>query len=126
MGLSPLGKGFTCASEAQGNENLLMSQSKRSSSIVMSNNTLANSLYESRVTYKFKLRDTAMAQQQHHSTQSPTKDDGSANNNSCSNKFLSFAIVRSWTSLSSSKCKLWDDRELDTIEGAKFFSFFLA
>ena len=34
--------------------------------------------------------------------------------------------MRSWTSLSSSKCKLWDDREMDTIEGAKFFSFFVA
>ena len=34
--------------------------------------------------------------------------------------------MRSWTSLSNSKCKIWDDRELDVIEGTKFFSFFIA
>ena len=27
--------------------------------------------------------------------------------------------------MSTSKCKLWDDRELDCIEGFKFFSFIL-
>ena len=29
-------------------------------------------------------------------------------------------------SLYESKCKLWDDRELDVIEGFKFFSYMLA
>jgi len=43
----------------------------------------------------------------------------------CKGKILSFSIVRAWTSLSSSKCKEWDDQELDVIEGVKFFSFFL-
>jgi len=38
---------------------------------------------------------------------------------------LSFSILRSWESLSSTRCKLWDDRELDIVEGFKFFSFFL-
>ena len=40
-------------------------------------------------------------------------------------KILSFSIVRAWSALSESKCKKWDDKELDVIEGFKFFSFFL-
>lgn len=40
-------------------------------------------------------------------------------------KILSFSIVRAWKALSESKCKRWDDKELDVIEGFKFFSFFL-
>ena len=39
--------------------------------------------------------------------------------------FLSFSIKNSWNSLSQTKCKLWDDKELDVLEGAKFFSYFL-
>ena len=38
---------------------------------------------------------------------------------------MSFNTACSWKALSSSKCKLWDDPELDTLEGVKFFSFFL-
>ena len=38
---------------------------------------------------------------------------------------LSFSIVRAWKTLSRSKCNKWDDKELDVLEGVKFFSFFL-
>lgn len=83
--------------------------------------SLANSLYESRVTYKYKPVEFG-AKHDSNSLQKMNQEQGS---NSCGSKFLSFSIVRSWKSLSSSKCKLWDDDELDIIEGAKFFSFFL-
>ena len=88
--------------------------------------TLANSLYESRVTYKYSRKEESglgsIVQ-----TEDPLQgyyNDMGANDN-CKTKFLSFSIVRSWGSLSSSKCKMWDDKELDTLEGVKFFSYFL-
>ncbi len=47
------------------------------------------------------------------------------NGKTCTAKVLSFSIVNAWESLSHSKCKKWDDKELDVLEGVKFFSFFL-
>ena len=38
---------------------------------------------------------------------------------------MSFGITNSWRSLVETKCYPWDNRELDTIEGVKFFSYFL-
>jgi hypothetical protein len=35
------------------------------------------------------------------------------------------SLGQAWNCLVSSRCKHWDDRELDIIEGFKFFSFFL-
>jgi len=51
------------------------------------------------------------------------KNEGS---NSVSAWLVSFSLSRCWDSLASSRCKLWDNRELDLIEGFKFFCFFLA
>jgi len=50
------------------------------------------------------------------------KDKGA---NSLSAWLLSFSLPSAWKSLSQSKCKLWDNRELDCFEGIKFFSFML-
>lgn len=37
--------------------------------------------------------------------------------------YLTFAFNRAVASLTESKCKPWDDPELDMIEGFKFFSY---
>ena len=73
------------------------------------------------MTYKYKPVEFAAM----HDSNSLQKMHGENSDNCYDSKFLSFSIVCSWRSLSNTKCKLWDDDELDIIEGAKFFSFFL-
>jgi hypothetical protein len=50
------------------------------------------------------------------------KEDGA---NSMSAWLLSFSLPSAWNSLFQTRCKLWDNRELDCFEGVKFFSFML-
>lgn len=82
---------------------------------------MATSLFESRVTYKYQDKDiygsSAMDKADTVSVLSESK--------SMQGKILSFSIVRAWGALSRSKCNKWDDKELDVLEGVKFFSFFL-
>ena len=87
----------------------------------MDKKSIIGSLYEDRVTYKYRAGDLkeSVKPTQRFSGVSESGDD------SCSAKFLSFSIKNSWNSLSQTKCKLWDDKELDVLEGAKFFSYFL-
>ena len=84
---------------------------------MISNKSVAQSLFASRVCHRNDEVDPV--------------DENNVNINvkngptSLASYILSFSAIRSWGSLSSTKCKLWDDRELDLIEGFKFFSFFL-
>ena len=80
-----------------------------------SHNSLAHSLFTSRVCHKTEDELGKVNEAPNGAKDLPT----------LSSYILSFAAKRSWESLSSTKCKLWDDRELDVIEGFKFFSFFL-
>ena len=71
----------------------------------------AQNLFEKRSTYKYaKTPDLVEDQKQLYSF---------------SDKVVSFSLADSWRSLVQTKCKPWDDRELDAIEGIKFFSYFL-
>jgi hypothetical protein len=90
--------------------------------IVKSNKELAKSLFEQRVTYKYK-KDPRMLRTSNE-LQKPEEDIGKFAN-TWRSMILSFSLPKVWESLARSKCKLWDDRELDAIEGFKFFSYFL-
>jgi hypothetical protein len=50
------------------------------------------------------------------------KDKGA---NSMTAWFLSFSLPNAWAHLCRTRCKLWDNRELDIFEGVKFFSYIL-
>ena len=84
-------------------------------------NKMANSLFELRTTDKFNKEDPRW----NGPIGNLTDDHENPKANSCKAMFLSFSIQKSWHSLYSSKCKLWDDKELDVIEGFKFFSYAL-
>jgi len=74
-------------------------------------------LYEKRVTYKYpKPEDNSGGIDRMITPGGP---------NTCQTKYLSFSIASSWRTLVDSKCKPWDDRELDVLEGFKFISYFL-
>ena len=83
--------------------------------------SVANSLREERVTYKYKEADLGTNESQ----RSKNRVSIMAEQKDTKGWILSFSIIRAWEQLSQSKCKKWDDRELDVIEGIKFFSFFL-
>jgi len=50
------------------------------------------------------------------------KEDGA---NSLSAKMLSFTLPNAWYSLTQTRCKVWDDRELDIFEGVKAIGYIL-
>ena len=92
------------------------------------NKSMKKSLYESRVTYKYQNNggiDASVVGKSYNSNAAGFGSGVEQGSNSFSSTILSFSLVRSWASLAKSKCKLWDDEELDAIEGCKFFSFFL-
>jgi hypothetical protein len=45
--------------------------------------------------------------------------------NSLTAWLLSFSLPNAWNHLCRTRCKLWDDRELDLFEGIKFWSWIL-
>lgn len=55
--------------------------------------------------------------------ESYAKDNGA---NSTAAWYLSFSLPNAFNTLCASRCKLWDDRELDVFEGAKFLCYILA
>ena len=85
--------------------------------------SVATSLFEQRVTYKYHNNEEQenVPNNKHNSETSSFNKEAKT----CKQKVLSFSIVRAWQALSHTKCKKWDDRELDVFEGIKFFSFFL-
>ena len=53
------------------------------------------------------------------------EDENNLEANGLPSMYLSFSISKAWHSLYTSKCKLWDDPELDLLEGIKFFAYML-
>jgi len=71
-------------------------------------------MFEKRATYKYAVPDQGGFPFQDRPAVTTWKE-----------HYLTFGIVEAWKSLVDTKCRPWDDRELDTIEGFKFFSYFL-
>ena len=79
---------------------------------------VSESLFTSRICHKGDETEEAEVQGD------KTKED-TGKLNSLANYIMSFSVATSFRSLATTKCKLWDDRELDVLEGYKFLNFAL-